>query len=134
MLPSTHKLACLRRIMDGSGAALEETRQLLANLVETCLPLTGADAEQFDRMLRQPENERVRQTMKTWLEQHEELAAIRKAQEAVLRVLEARFGPVPPEVVARVREMNDEAALDALLTRAAIASSLAEIASHEDSA
>ena len=127
MLPGTHKLACLRRIMDGDGADPEETRQLLANVVETCLPLTGADAEQFEQLLRQPENEGVRQTMKTWLEQHEEIAAIRKAQEDVLRVLEARFGPVPPEVAARVRQVNDEAALGALLTRAATAPSLAAI-------
>ncbi len=117
--------------MGGSGADPEETCQLLANVVETCLPLTGADAEQFEQLLRQPENEGVRQTMKTWLEQHEEIAetrgAVRKAQEDVLRVLGARFGSVPPEVEARVRQMNDEAALGALLTRTATASSLAAI-------
>jgi hypothetical protein len=43
-----------------------------------------------------------------------------------LRVLEAKFGAVPPAVVERVRRMDDEAALDALLVRAATAQTLAE--------
>jgi hypothetical protein len=36
------------------------------------LPLTGAGAEQFEQLLQQPEHEGVRQTMKTWPEQHKE--------------------------------------------------------------
>ena len=125
--PSVHKLACLRRIIEGTGVDREETRQLLLNVVEAYLPLSGAEAERFEELLRQPENERIRQAMKTWTEQQQEIGKRVKAQEDVLRVLEARFGPVPPAVAARLRQIDDEPALDALLTRAAVAASLAEM-------
>jgi hypothetical protein len=132
---SRHKLACLRRIIDGSGVDREETRHLLADVVETYLPLTGADADQFEQLLDSPENQGVRETMKTWLEQHEEIGekrgekrgAIRQAQEDVLRVLELRFNPLPGDVTTRVKAMDDAAELSALLARAVTASSLSEL-------
>lgn len=110
----------------------EETRQLLLNVVEAYLPLSGAEAERFEELLRQPENEGIRQAMKTWTEQQQEIGKQEigkrvRAQEDVLRVLEARFGPVPLAVAERIRQIDDEAALDALLTRAAVAASLAEM-------
>ena len=72
--------------------------------------------------------------MKTWSEQQQELGKelgreigkMLKAQEDILRVLEAIFDPVPPAVAARVRAMDDEAALDALLVRVATATTLAD--------
>ncbi|GAC1453254.1 MAG: DUF4351 domain-containing protein [Ktedonobacterales bacterium] len=128
---SRHKLACLRRIIDGRGAAADQTRQLLADVVETYLPLSGADAEQFERLLQLPENEGVHHTMETWTEKQQEIGkeigAKLRAQEDVLRVLEARLGPVPAAVAARVRQIDDEATLVGLLVRAATAMSLDEI-------
>jgi hypothetical protein len=132
--PSRHKLACLRRIMDGSGVERDETRQLLANVVETYLPLAGQDAEQFDQLMEQPENEHLRHDMKTWSEQQQDigeargkaLGALDEARAAVLRVLRARFGAVPPELAARIQAMDDLAALEALLTRAATVAALAD--------
>jgi hypothetical protein len=54
----------------------------------------------------------------------------RNAQDAVLRVLQARFGAVPPAVKERVEERvcqsDDEVALEELLTLVATAPSLAE--------
>lgn len=123
---SQHKLACLRRIIEGSGVEREETRTLLADVAETYLPLQGSDAEQFDQLLQEPENQGVRQQMKTWSEQQQEIGEAREARQAVLRVLAARFGPVPPAVAARIAQMEDLAALEALLERAATAASLAE--------
>ncbi len=128
--PSAHKLACLRRIIEGSGVEREADRQLLLDVVEVYLRLTGRDAEEFEQVLQQPENEGIRQTMKTWTEQQqgigEEIGRKLKAQEDVLRVLEARFSPLPPTAVARIRQLDDEAALDALLVRIATAATLAE--------
>lgn len=57
--PSHHKLACLRRIIEGSDVETEQTRQLLADVVETYLPLKDADAIQFEHLLQLPENEGV---------------------------------------------------------------------------
>ncbi len=140
--PSAHKLACLRRIIEGSGVEREEVRQLLLDVVEAYLRLSGADAEEFEQLLQQPENEGIRQTMKTWTEQQQEIGEARgreigeeigkeigkriEAQEAVLRVLAARFHTVPPAVAERVRHMDDVPALEALLGRVATAATLAE--------
>jgi len=46
--PSQHKLTCLRRIIEGSGTQRDETKKLLADVVETYLPLKGADADQYE--------------------------------------------------------------------------------------
>jgi hypothetical protein len=128
--PSRHKLACLRRIIEGSGVARDETRQLLADVVEAYLPLAGADAEQFEQLLQQPENEQLRHGMKTWSEQQQEIGEARgkldEAREAVLRVLRARFGAVPPAQAARILALEDLAALEALLTQAATVAALAD--------
>ena len=76
--------------------------------------------------------------MKTWGEEREEIGEARgreigeargkrlEAQEIVLRVLEARFGPLPPTVVERIRQTDDQSTLDALVVRAATAASVAE--------
>ncbi len=72
--------------------------------------------------------------MKTWGEEQEEIGEARgreigkrlEAQEIVLRVLEARFGPLPPPVAERVRQTDNQSTLDALVVRAATAASLAE--------
>jgi hypothetical protein len=63
--------------MEGRGAERVETRQLLVDVLETYLPLSGRDAEEYEELLRRPENQGIRQTMKTWLEQHEEAAEAR---------------------------------------------------------
>ncbi len=130
--PSAHKLVCLRRIIEGSGVEREESRRLLNDVVETYLRLAGAEAERFEVLLRRPENEGVRRTMKTWSEEREEIGeargreigAKRKAQEYIIRFLEARFGPLPPTVAERIGQIDDQATLDALAVRVATASTL----------
>jgi hypothetical protein len=130
-----HKLACLRRIMEGGGVARDVDRTLLVDVVETYLPLTGADAERFEDLLRRPENEGIRAHMKTWSEAQQEIGEARgeargrlaAVQDALLALLEARLGPVPLEVVARVRAIGDEATLRGLLLRAADAKTLADL-------
>ncbi|RME03655.1 MAG: DUF4351 domain-containing protein, partial [Planctomycetota bacterium] len=54
------------------------------------------------------------------------LGAIQKAQEAVLRFLEVRFGPLPPELKEKVKEIQELAKLDRLVEAAAKCQSLAE--------
>ncbi|HEV7130121.1 MAG TPA: hypothetical protein VGN32_22020, partial [Ktedonobacterales bacterium] len=70
---SQHKVACLHRIIGGTGMDREETQRLLVDVVETYLPLTGADAKEFEALLQLPENEGIRETMKTWSEQQQEI-------------------------------------------------------------
>jgi hypothetical protein len=129
-----HKLACLRRIIEGTGVKHEASRRLLNDVLEMYLRLAGTEAEQFEALLSRPENEGVRWTMKTWSQEREEIGEARgreigrqlEAQENLLRVLEARFGPVPAAVAERVRQSDDIQALEALVVRAATATTLAE--------
>jgi hypothetical protein len=72
--------------------------------------------------------------MKTWSEQQQEIGeargeargALQEARAAVLRVLRARFGAVPPALAARIAAMEDLVALEALLTQAATVAALAD--------
>jgi hypothetical protein len=112
--------------MEGSGVEREATRQLLLEAVEIALPLSGQDAEEFEGLLRRPENEGIRHTIKTWTETQQEIGRKIKAQQALLRVLAIRFGPVPPVVEECVRQVDDEATLDGLLACAITAATLAD--------
>jgi hypothetical protein len=130
MPASQYKLACLRRIIEGTAVVREEARQLLLDVVESYLPPEGREAEAFERLLEEPEQQGVRQSMKTWSEQQQEIGAARGAvrakQDDILRVIERRLGAVPAPVKERVRQIQDEAALDTLLDRVATASTLAD--------
>lgn len=57
----------------------------------------------------------------------ERRAIQRGRQASVLTALETRFGEVPSPVADRVRALADEAALDALLRRVILASTLDEV-------
>ncbi len=57
----------------------------------------------------------------------ERRALVRGRQASVLTALETRFGVVPAEVIERVQSVADEAALDALLRRVLLASTLDEV-------
>jgi hypothetical protein len=145
--PSRHKLACKRRIMDGSKGGSnvdeDEVRRLLSDVVEAYLSLEGEDAEEYEELLRLPENEGIRDQMKTWSEQQQEIGEARgeargeahgeahgkiaKAHEDVLRVLEIKFSPLPADLAARVRAITSEADLDALLVQAVQAAQLSDV-------
>lgn len=64
------------------------------------------------------------------LERGAERGARAKAQQAVLTVLTARLGAVPPELDARIRQVSDLDRLDALLSAAATANSLQDFIPH----
>ena len=49
---------------------------------------------------------------------------IRKAREAVLDVLEARFGPPPPRLIKTIQAIEDSERLSDLLRQAATVASL----------
>lgn len=57
----------------------------------------------------------------------EQRALERGRQASVLTALETRFGEAPSAVADRVRALADEAALDALLRRVILASTLDEV-------
>lgn len=57
-------------------------------------------------------------------------ATLRTRQEMILKFLEARFSPVPQDVDERVRQINDESRLNALVTHAARCADLDAFRAH----
>lgn len=53
-------------------------------------------------------------------------------QQAILQVLESRFGAVPPEIAERIRAESDEARLGELTRAAARSATLDEFAANLD--
>lgn len=76
----------------------------------------------MDRVSKLSEEKRV-----VYVTHMERLARQDGRQDAVLILLGKKFGPVPDEVVTRVRGITDPTAIDDLLGRALAASSLDEL-------
>lgn len=117
------KLDCLRRIATSEVSGLR--KEMLVNWVETYVKLCGEDAAELRRLLAREENEEIKAMGLTWLEEAEakgvkkgvKIATQKNAdrmRQAVLRMIEQRFGPVPPPVqkkLAKVRSIEPLAEL-----------------------
>jgi hypothetical protein len=134
------KMACLRRIAAADLAGNQSF--LLVNFVETYLQLTGRQAEEFDRLRQNTENQEVVAVRMTWAEQIE-AEGLRKGREAareeaqaealqavrsvVLLQLEQRFGAVPQEARQKLERISTLEPLTHLAGKVVVASSLAEL-------
>ncbi|HVA90526.1 MAG TPA: hypothetical protein VNL71_11880, partial [Chloroflexota bacterium] len=110
--------------------ALDEARIfLLANMVESYLPLS---AEEETRMWATLRAEGVNSMATTSIPWGEPTWATRMEEQgerkALLRVLEARFGSLPAQLIERI-EAADGALIEQFLDRAGTASSLRELES-----
>jgi hypothetical protein len=126
MRPAVLKAECLLRI---ARALVDEARRmLLANCVETYLPLAGQEQRAFEELVEQPSFEEVTQMRSVYEIRGERLGQ----QRAALTLLRRKFGPLPEWVEARVRAMETVVELDALLGAILDAGSLEELGLTDD--
>jgi hypothetical protein len=121
MSRAEHKMACLRRI---AAAELDELRRfLLGNCVEMYLQLDGRDAEEMAALQARDNAKEVRAMKMTWADQ------LRKegAQETLLHLLGARFGPLSEDVKRRVEGISSMERLNSIVEQVLVAHSLEEM-------
>lgn len=111
---------------------LDDARKsLLVNLVETYFALTPRESRAFRRLLGRQEFQEVRTMQVTWADKM--IAKGRRAglltgkRETLLRLLELKFGDLPPDVASRVKALKSISAVDKYLDRLVSAPSLAEM-------
>jgi hypothetical protein len=119
--PVELKVECLLRI---ARALIDEARKvLLSNYVETYLRLDEEQQGRFEQLIRQPAYQEVEMVRSVYEIEGER----RGKQEAALLLLREKFGELPEHTEARVRSLQPEAELEALLRAILHAHSLAEL-------
>jgi hypothetical protein len=128
----------------GQSRLDEARRWLLANFVETYLPLSGPAEQQYRQMLAQEEFQMARQLdYETWREQQRQEGLQQGRQEGrqeghqegllegkkdvLLAVLRARFGSVAGDLERQIRSIDTVEELDALVVSAVRAASQEEV-------
>jgi len=129
------KLACLARI--AAATDLEEARRLrLVDCVEMYLELNPEEEAEYSALcaVRQKREVRTMATVMTWSERMKAEGmetgvqqGLRALREAVLSLLEQRFGPVPGETRERVEAISSLERLARLHKRVLTARSLAAL-------
>lgn len=105
----------------------EYYRKLLVDALRTYFRLSPKEEQEEQELLASPEYAEVEEMYDTVLGRMETDAERRAAHRALLTLLEARFSPLPKAVERRIQQVKDLAALDALVRRAATATSLDEV-------
>ena len=117
-------------------SGLDEARKLLlGNLVTTYLELSGEERKRYRSLLSKKEYRKMQDVEETWLDkalrQGEEKGlrsgVTRGKQDALIAQLSQKFGPILDTVAARVRSIDEDEALDRLLSRVLTATSLDEM-------
>ena len=127
------KQVSLQRI--ATSGVDDARKMLLANIVETYLPLSAAEQEQFAALLAQPGTEETRQMISVYeergiakgLQQGLQEGIVGGKRDTLLRLLRVKFGALPPSVEAQVQAIADEAQLDTLSERVLTANSLQDM-------
>jgi hypothetical protein len=103
---------------------VDEARKfLLVNLIETYQKLNRAEDVEFQRLVKQPGTEEIKEMISVY----EERGIAKGKRETLLRQLQHKFGDLPKRVTARIEATKSEAKLDALLDRILDANSLEEM-------
>jgi hypothetical protein len=128
--PVPLRLSMVERVVQ---SGLDDARKfLLLHIIETYFVLAGAQREKYDRALSQERYREVRKMQMTWMEKIEKKSrkegreeGLREGKrEALLRQLEIKFGPLPEEMISRVRAVHSIQELDSYLDRVLAAASL----------
>lgn len=119
-----HRLACLKRI--GTARLRMERKALLADFVDAYLPLTP-DQEKEYKMTEAGKPQEGNAVWMTWSERLLAEGERRALKEALLRLLEKRFGPVPRKALKKVESLKSVPRLHDLVERVVTASSLEEL-------
>ena len=111
-------------LMEVIESGLDEARQLLlGNLIENYLELSAAEWERYGRLVAREEYRKVQDVELDW----QDRAELKGKHEALLILLEAKFGPLGEGTTARVRALVSPVAVDAFLERVLTAGSLDEM-------
>jgi hypothetical protein len=114
------KWDAIRRILTSQ---LDESRKiLLTNIVENYLPLSDAEAEQYQHLVEQDNTEEVEEMISVY----EERGIVKGEQRMLLSLLQTKFGSVPESVELRIRKM-DSIELEALSKQILTATTLKEL-------
>jgi len=115
----------LKRVIESE---LDDARQyLLVNVVETYFPLSGDELEEFNQVVTRKEYSKVQDTDLTWGDKLLLKGLIQGKREALKRLLTAKFGALPSEVVIRIDAIESEEALDQYLERVLTAQSVEDV-------
>ena len=115
-------IECYRRVKDSS--LNEAEKSVLLNFIVTCFQLTPDEETDFQRLLEQEEEyQEVREMRGTYFDKLERQGM----QKILTRQLQAKFGPLPQEVVDKVQKIESENELTQIAEKFITASSLAEL-------
>jgi len=132
--PVPLRLSMVERVVQ---SGLDDARKfLLLHIIETYFVLAGVQRDEFDRALLQERYREVRKMQMTWMEKIEKKSRkegreeglkeglLEGKRETLRRQLETKFGPLPEEMISRVRAVQSLEELDAYLDRVLVAASL----------
>jgi len=114
-------IECYRRVRDST--LNEAEKSVLINFIVTCFQLTPEEEADFQRLLEQEDYQEVREMRGTYFDKLKRQGM----QEVLTRQLQAKFGPLPQEVVDRVQKIESENELAELAEKFVTASSLVEL-------
>lgn len=132
-----HKLRALKRL---ARSDVDEARQsLLVHVVGTYLRLSASEESALERVMSHPSHEEAREMVNIYeqralkkgiqqgIEQGVAEGLLQGQRRVLVNLLARRFGPVPPEIIARIEAITDSERLDELATRVLDARSLEDM-------
>jgi predicted transposase YdaD len=135
--PVPLRLSMVERVVQ---SGLDDARKfLLLHIIETYFVLAGVQRDEFDRALLQERYREVRKMQMTWMEKIEKKSRkegreeglkeglLEGKRETLRRQLETKFGPLPEEMISRVRAVQSLPELDNYLDRVLVAASLEDM-------
>ncbi|MGH9389539.1 MAG: Rpn family recombination-promoting nuclease/putative transposase, partial [Vicinamibacteria bacterium] len=115
----------LSRVLESE---LDDARKyLLVNVIETYFRLSGEEAARFRRLISEKEYRKMHEVELTYFDELELKGVLKGKRETLLRLLTAKFGPLPEDTVARIAGISSALELDTYLDRVLTANSLQEI-------
>ena len=119
--PVAFEADLMRRV---AKSGLDDFRKfLLFDIIETYSRLSAEERTRFERLISRKEYRTVQKVKETWSDR---MRAEGK-RETLLRLLEAKFGPLAPETIMKVDAMGSSTELDAYLDRIIKAESLEDM-------
>jgi len=121
--------ACVRRVIEVERAGVVDRARLhmLADLIETHLPVTLEQREKLGVQLPQGGDRAMEATELTWASRIDLEASVRTRRDYIKKVIRARFGRVTPEVEAAIDGTDSEDDLDGMHDLALVAQSESEL-------
>jgi len=102
-------------------------KYLLVNVIETYFRLSGEEVERFRRLISGKEYRKMQEEELTYFDELELKGLLKGKRETLLRLLAAKFGPLPDDMATKITAIGSATELDTYLDRVLTATSLEEI-------